>query len=326
MSARDTWPGLLLSLAAAMAATLVQRAVPALSPLLVAIVLGVLAANLLRLPESLAPGLAVAAKHLLRAGIVLLGLQVVLPDIRALGLGMVCVVVAIVGLGLGGTLLLGRRLGIPTRQRLLIACGFSICGAAAVAAVEGVVDAEEEEVASAITLVVLFGTLMIGLGPAIVRLLDLSLMEQGLVVGGAIHEVAQVVAAGGILGGAALTAAVTVKLARVALLAPVIVAISARTRGYTHGDTQTARPPLVPLFVIGFLLAAVLRTVVPLSNQVLAAGRMTQTLLLGAAMFALGTTVRMSVLRTLGGRPLILGAISTGGIFLLSLTGVLLVH
>lgn len=253
---RDNWPGLVLSLLAATMALIVARVAPAVSPLLVAIVLGILATNIRPLPDRLSPGLAVASKRLPRMGIVLLGLQLVLADIAALGVRMVVAVALIVAFGFAGTLMAGRALGVPPMQRLLVAAGFSICGAAAVAAVDGVVEADEEDVASAIALVVLFGTAMIALGPALTGLLDLSTRRQGLVIGGAVHEVAQVVAAGGIIGHAALAAAVTVKLARVAMLAPMIMVIGARRRHRLAAAATTSNPPLVPLFVAGFLAAA----------------------------------------------------------------------
>ena len=319
---RDNWPGLVLSLLAATMALLVARVAPAVSPLLVAIVLGILATNIRPLPDRLSPGLAVASKRLLRMGIVLLGLQLVLADIAALGVRMVVAVALIVAFGFAGTLMAGRALGVPPMQRLLVAAGFSICGAAAVAAVDGVVEADEEDVASAIALVVLFGTAMIALGPALTGLLDLSTRRQGLVIGGAVHEVAQVVAAGGIIGHAALAAAVTVKLARVAMLAPMIMVIGARRRHRLAAAATTSNPPLVPLFVAGFLAAAVVRTAVPLDDGVISAARMLQTVLLAAAMFALGTGVKAPVLRKLGGRPLALGALSTAWLFVLAVGAV----
>lgn len=321
---RSIWPGLGLALAAAGVALLVQRVLPMVSPLLVAIVLGVVLTNLWTVPEILAPGMRVAAKRLLRLGIVVLGLQLALGDILALGPGMIVVVILIVGLGIGGTLTIGKALGVPPMQRLLIACGFSICGAAAVAAVEGAVDAEEEDVATAIGLVVVFGTFMIGVAPPVLGLLDLTYRQKGLIAGGSIHEVAQVVAVGGIIGGGALTAAVVVKLARVLMLAPVIMVIGlARRRGAT--PLEGKRPPLVPLFVAGFLATALARTLLPLGPQVLEVGKLAQTVLLSAAMFALGCGVRMSMLKKVGGRPVILGALSTLWIFAVAATGVLLI-
>lgn len=321
-SAGSPVPGLTLALSAAGVSLLLQQVLPAVSPLLVAIVLGVVLTNVWRIPESFTPGMKVAALRLLRLGIVVLGLQLALGDIVALGPQLTLVVVLIVTLGVGGTLLIGHALGVPPMQRLLIACGFSICGAAAVAAVDGAVQAEEEDTASAIGLVVVFGTAMIGIAPFVLGLLDLTARQRGLIAGGAIHEVSQVVAAGGIIGGGALASAVVVKLARVLMLAPVILVIGAARR---QGSTlvEGRRPPLVPLFVAGFLGAALVRTVVPLAPQVLEGAALLQTILLSAAMFALGCGVRLSTLKKVGGRPVLLGAISTVWVFVIAATGVL---
>lgn len=314
-------PGLALAVAAAVLAWGIQQIVPALSALLVAIILGVIVTHVWRIPDVFDPGMAVAAKDLLRLGIVFLGLQLALDDILALGWGVLAVVVAIVALGILGTLLLGRWFGVPRQLTLLVACGFSICGAAAVAGVEGSTDADEEDVASAIGLVVLFGTIMIVLVPLVLGPLGMSERTQGLIAGGSIHEIAQVVAAGGIIGGGALAVAVVVKLARVLMLAPVVFLLALVQR--RKGDVRegTSLPPIVPLFIVGFLAMALVRTFVTLPPVALDGGRILQTLTLGAAMFALGTGVHISLLTKVGGRSLVLGVASTALVFILAFAG-----
>ena len=163
---RPLLPGISVCAAGAVLSLLLAQVLPGMSPLLLAILLGTLLANLFPLTPALAPGIGFTSKKLLRIGIALLGFQLVIMDILGLGWGLFVVVVSVVGLGLAGTVALGRLLGLSPAQRLLIACGFSICGAAAVAAADGVVEAEEEEVLTAIALVVIFGTLMI---PAVPR-------------------------------------------------------------------------------------------------------------------------------------------------------------
>jgi uncharacterized integral membrane protein (TIGR00698 family) len=323
-------PGLALAGVAAAASFALATVVHGLSALLVAIVLGMAFRNLVRLPAgvetALAPGLAVASRRLLRIGIVLLGLQLVLGDILRLGPGMILVVVAIVGVGILSSLLLGRLLGISPTQRLLIACGFSICGAAAVAAVDGVIETDdEEEVVVAVALVVLFGTLMIPLIPLAGSALGLGQLQTGLWAGGSIHEVAQVVAAGSAIGGAGLAAAVVVKLARVLMLAPVLAVISvSRRRALKRMDAGGKRPPIVPLFVVGFIAMVLLRStgIVPASVVSVASG--VQTALLAAAMFALGAGVRFSMFRRVGAKPFVLAAGSTAVVASVALVGVLL--
>lgn len=319
-------PGLLLCAAAVAIAMTVNAALPAASPLIIAIVLGIAVTNTVRLPQSTAPGITLAAKKLLRLGIVFLGLQLVLSDIAALGVPMLLVIVCIVAGGIFGTLLLGRLLKMRPTQVLLIACGFSICGAAAVAGVEGVTDSEEEDVVTAVALVVIFGTLMIFGLPLAASLLGLSPEVSGMWAGGSIHEIAQVVAAGGVIGGGALTIAVVVKLARVLMLAPVAAVLSVRQRRSGRVEAGQKRPPIVPLFILGFLAMVLLRSFADLPGAVIAAGSFAQTALLSAAMFGLGCGVKIRSLMQVGARPFILAAASTVLVAGIALAGILLVH
>ncbi|MBP2411694.1 putative integral membrane protein (TIGR00698 family) [Arthrobacter stackebrandtii] len=319
-------PGLLLCAAAVAAALSVNALLPALSPLIVAIVLGVVVANTVRLPEAVAPGIAVAAKRLLRWGIVFLGLQLVLSDIAALGAPMLVVIVCIVAGGIFGTVLMGGLLKLRRSQVLLIACGFSICGAAAVAGAEGGIEAEEEDVVTAVALVVIFGTLMIPLVPLLGGLLGMGPELNGMWAGGSIHEIAQVVAAGGIIGGGALGVAVVVKLARVLMLAPVMAVLSLRQRRAGTAKPGEKRPPIVPLFIVGFLAMVLLRSAVDLPDAAVHAGALVQTALLAAAMFALGCGVKVRSLVKVGARPFILAAASTLLVAVIALAGIELVH
>src|SRR5699024_9847113 len=133
-------------------------------------------------------------------------------DILALGPGVVVIIIAVVTGGVGLGMLTGRLLRIPTSQTILISCGFSICGAAAVAAANGTLDTGEEgderkkledQTAVASALVVVFGTLMIAIVPSLAAALGINDFRAGILAGGSIHEVAQVVAAGSIIGGGA---------------------------------------------------------------------------------------------------------------------------
>nr|WP_280457498.1 putative sulfate exporter family transporter [Nocardia carnea] len=305
---------------------LITRQFSTISPLLAAILAGAIAANVVDIPQRIRPGLQFCAKRLLRVGVALLGVQVTFTDILGLGPATLLVVLVVVVAGVVGTMILGRMLGIGWTQRLLIACGFSICGAAAVAAADGVVDADEEEVLTSIALVVVFGTLLIAIIPPAAHALGLDAATSGVWAGAAVHEVAQVVAVGGALGGTALTIAVVVKLARVVLLAPVLTAISWHIRR-TQTDASRAEghtPPLVPMFVLAFLACAATRSTGAIPPAVLDAAREIQTILLTAAMFALGTGVRLRTLARIGARPILLATGSTLWVTLLALAGALI--
>jgi uncharacterized integral membrane protein (TIGR00698 family) len=298
-------PGLVLAVAGGTVAALVHLLVPVLSPTLVGIVLGMAVGLALpaagRVGPVVRPGLHVAARRVLRFGVALLGLQLVLGDILGLGWPVLLVIVAVVGVGILATLALGRLLGVPAETSLLVACGFSICGAAAVAGVEGVRESRDEDVATVVSLVVVCGSIAMLAVPLLASVLGLGAVAAGAWSGASIHEVGQVVVAGGLIGGAAVQVAVVVKLGRVLLLAPVLAVVSYRTRRTTSGR----RPPLVPAFVLAFLALVVLRSVVPLPGAVLDVAAVAQAGAFAAAMFALGCGVNPSVLRRTG-RPVLL--------------------
>ncbi|MEU3330861.1 YeiH family protein [Glutamicibacter creatinolyticus] len=323
---RPYLPGLLLCAVAVVISMGINKLLPGVSALIVAIVLGITLTNVIRLPESTMPGITFASKKLLRLGIVFLGLQLVLSDIISLGAPMLLVIVCIVGGGIFSTLLIGRLMKMRAAQVLLIACGFSICGAAAVAGVEGVTDSDEEDVVTAVALVVIFGTLMIPAVPFLGQVLGMSLELNGMWAGASIHEIAQVVAAGGIIGGGALAAAVIAKLARILMLAPVVAVLSVRQRRRGNLNPEAKRPSIVPLFIIGFLAMILIRSFCNLPQGVIDAGSMIQTALLSAAMFGLGCGVKIRNLTNVGVRPFILAAISTLIVAGIAYAGIILVH
>ncbi|MCT1691801.1 YeiH family protein [Brevibacterium sp. p3-SID960] len=313
-------PGLAVCAAATPVAMGIAHFVPLASALLIAIILGIMLRNIMgELPGSWAAGMQFSAKKILRLGIILLGAQLVLGDIMSLGWKLVLVVIAVVAIGMLGTIGLGRLLGMGQDLSLLIGCGFSICGAAAIAGVESTVRARKEDVAAAIALVVLFGTLMIAAVPLIAGLLGLGEETAGMWAGASTHEVAQVVAIGGIIGPEALKVAVVVKLARVLMLAPIvaILALSVRRTAAStltpgpDSEVKAARPPMVPLFIIGFLAMAIIRTLGWLPDWAVTATGIGQTIALTAAMFALGSGVHIKSLIKLGFMPVLLATLST---------------
>ena len=281
-------PGLGLAVSLGGLALLGHLLVPALPTTLLAVALGAAAASsgvLDRLGQGVEPGLAVASRTWLRVGVALLGLQLALGDVLALGWGVVAVAVVVVAGGILGTVWLGRRLGVDPETALLVACGFSICGAAAVAAVAGVRRSPARHTVTAVSLGVLCGS-----------------------IGAGTHEVGQVVVAGGLVGGGALGVAVLVKLARVLLLAPVVAVLAWQARGQV---VDGPRPPLVPGFVVGFVLLVAARTVLPLPDALLSLAGVIQSGALAVAMAALGCALRPAVLRAVGGRTLVLAGAAT---------------
>lgn len=327
----STAPGLVVALVAAAASLAVSELVDLASPLTVAVVIGIVAGNTGLVRRGLEPGLRVACSTLLRAGVVVFGLRLVLDDALALGGRALLAVTAIVLVTFVGTQALARRLGVSDGLGLLVATGFSICGASAIAAMDSAVDADEEDVTYAIAMVTLCGTLAIGVLPAVATWLGMDPRQFGAWTGASVHDVGQVVATASTGGTAALGIALTVKLARVVLLAPIVVwtgyrrrartlQVSAPPTGLDEGGRRARlawrrrdrhhQMPLVPGFVAGFLLAGAVRSTGVLPPAVLDAAGLVEKVLLSAAMVGLGQAVRLRRLRRLGLRPVGLALLS----------------
>jgi len=286
------------------------------SPLVAAVVIGMVLANLGAIRPSWRAGFTFAAKRLLRVGIVLLGLRLSLDEVRELGVVGLLAVVAVVLATFVGVQLFARLLGLSPALGLLTATGFSICGASAVAAMEPLSGADDEETAYAIGLVTLCGTLSIAVLPFLGHLLDLSTRQFGAFAGAAVHDVGQVTATASAYADESIPSATLVKLTRVVLLAPMVAGVGLWVR-HRHGRmvrasdpaeiSPASRPPVVPLFVVLFLAAIALRATDWLSADTLSGAKRVEQAFLSAGMLGLGAGVVFARLRRLGGRPLVLG-------------------
>jgi uncharacterized integral membrane protein (TIGR00698 family) len=310
-SARPVAPGLAVVAVACAVAFAATRVIPSLNASTVAVVLGALLANLGLHRSALRPGTRFAAHRLLRAAVVLLGLQLSLHQVGALGARGLAVVLVTVSLTFVGTQLLGRALGVPPARSLLVATGFSICGASAVAAMEEVAGGDEADTGVAIALVTLCGSLAILVLPALRVPLGLDVPAFGAWVGASVHDVGQTVATASRVPGA-LSAAVVVKLSRVVLLAPLVagVAVVRRRRGELAVADGVRRPPVVPPFVLGFLGCIALASTGRVPSAVLGVAATLQQVLLVAALVGLGTGIHVATLRRTAGRAAVLGGLS----------------
>lgn len=303
-SVRACVPGLAAAAAAVVLCLLLHRFFSAVPVLTAAVVLGLAAGNLPG-PAALAagrwrPGLALSARKFLRLGIVLLGLKVSLLDIAGLGWLTVVLIIALVGFSFGATYLVCRAFRLPGAEPVLVAAGFSICGVSAVGAVAASRGIRSEQTAVPAAMVTLCGTLAIAVIPLLSAVLGLSPETFGFLAGASVHDVGQVVATAQTGGAAALAAAVVVKLVRVLMLAPVSALAGLQHRRQAgRGGTF---PPLVPLFVAGFVAAVALRSTGLVPAAVLDAAALSQELLFAAALFGLGASVNLRSLARTGGR------------------------
>ncbi|MFC3337857.1 YeiH family protein [Paracandidimonas soli] len=316
-------PGLLLAGAFALVSMLLSRfpwfQSHGLSTLTVAIVLGMLLGNTLypRFAAPTLPGVAFSKQRLLRLGIVLFGLRLTFQDVAGVGLAGV----AIDAVMLCSTFLLaclaGRKLfGLDRATTMLIGAGGSICGAAAVMAAEPVVKAKPEQVAVSVATVVVFGTLAMFLYPLLYQWnlqhgwIQLSPDAYGVYVGSTVHEVAQVVVAGGAVSPEAANTAVIAKMVRVMMLAPFLLALSyVLMRGARASGSGARGGMVIPWFAVWFLVVVGINStgIVPAAATGLLL--VLDELLLAMAMFALGLTTHMSAIRQAGLKPLALASL-----------------
>lgn len=291
---------------AAAGALLISTVLPLAGPLLIALVLGAIVANTRISGLDVMRGQARTTKILLRLGVVLIGLRLPVRDIVNIGPQGIAVVVATILVTYTATLVIGDRLGLDRDFVTLLAAGFSICGAAAIVAVDDAVRAKQKDVALAVAMVTLYGSVMIVLLPWLSQRIGLTNEQSALWAGASIHEVAQVVAAASIIGSGAVAVATTVKLGRVILLAPMYAVASRR------GDrTAAQKAPIVPWFVVGFAIAVAVRSSAILPGGALHLADLATTFLLAAGMFGLGMGIRAKEIWPVPVNALVLATAST---------------
>ncbi|WP_144635932.1 YeiH family protein [Bordetella genomosp. 13] len=318
---RDKLNGVLF--VALMAGAVVQLAdLPAIralgfSPLVVGIVCGMLYGNFLRgtMPAEWGVGVNFTARRLLRIAVAFYGLNISIQQIMAVGLPGLAVSVAVVL----GTLALGafvgqRLLGLDRDTAVLTAAGSAICGAAAVLAFEPTLRAAPHKSAVAVATVVLFGTLSMFLYPVFYHAgwLQFDTQALGIYIGGTVHEVAQVVGAASNIDPATTEVATIVKMTRVALLVPVLLALGLWLRSRVASpDEQGERKGKLPIpwFAVGFLALAIVNSLNVLPPDVVTAVRKLDVFALTMAMTALGIETRFAQIRKAGPRVLALGAV-----------------
>ena len=312
--ASSIWPGLLLTAAIAGLA-IGLRNLPGLagfSPMILAITIGIGFHNLIGTPAWAKDGVTFSIRRILRAGIVLLGLQLTvsqLVEVGAMDIGIIALTLIATFVF---TIWAGRFLGVDRKLTELIAAGTSICGASAVIATNTVTRARDEDVSYAVACVTVFGSIAMLTYPLLSGPLDLAPNAYGLWAGASIHEIAQVVAAAFQDGEQAGKFGTIAKLSRVMMLAPMIIALGliATRRVSRHGGAQAGAKAPVPWFVFGFIGLVVINSLIALPPEMHTPIVTATTFLLAMALAAMGLETDIAKLRAKGLRPLLLGLAS----------------
>ena len=313
---------------------------PWLEALVFAILLGVALRSAWTPPRAWHSGIEFSAKTLLEIAVVLLGASVSVQAVLAIGPALIVGIAIVVIVAIATSYGISRALGLPRRMAILIACGNSICGNSAIAAVAPVIGAEGEDVASSIAFTAVLGVIVVLVLPLLVPLLNMTLTQYGVMAGLTVYAVPQVLAATLPIGALSNQVGTVVKLVRVLMLGPVVLLISVLASKLrdetmlpapevTSGDRpKPGKPPLhqiVPWFIVGFLVVAVLRTVGLVPSAILEPTALVANLLTTVSMAALGLGVDIRVVAKAGLRVttavtlslIVLGMISLGLIYFL---------
>jgi uncharacterized integral membrane protein (TIGR00698 family) len=321
---RRSWPGLAIAAVIGLAATYISASYGG-PQLLFALFFG-LAFNFLSQDPKCQPGIEFCSKTLLRTGVALLGAKITFDQILSVGMAplamVVCALLSTILLGAG----LCRRLSRPLTEGLLSGGAVAICGASAAMAISAVLPQNKEN--EKFTLLTVVGvttlsTLAMIVYPLIVKLAGLDETQAGIFIGGTIHDVAQVVGAGYLISGHTGDIATFVKLTRVACLVPVVFGLSVLFNT-SNGKTELDTPPLVPIFLVGFVLLMIANSLDLVPPEAQAWINTASRACLVMAIAALGVKTSFQSLAALGWRPVAMLVTETVWIALFVLAALLI--
>ncbi|RYI35900.1 MAG: YeiH family putative sulfate export transporter [Acetobacteraceae bacterium] len=321
-SATGLLPGLLLCAAVTLAAMALQAAEEVvfgrawLEALVLTILIGTAVRTTWTPGARWHAGVTFAAKTLLEVAVVLLGASLSLGTIMAAGPGLLVGIAGVVAIAILLSYGIGRALRLPRRMAMLVACGNSICGNSAIAAVAPVIGADSEDIASSIAFTAVLGVIVVLALP----LLHMTGLQYGVLAGLTVYAVPQVLAATAPIGVVAVQIGTLVKLVRVLMLAPVVLCMSLVTSRLrkevdepqphlTAGDRpkpgHIAAHQLVPWFILGFLGMAGMRSAGLIPAAALGPVSIVATVLTVLSMAALGLRVDVRVVARAGMRVVV---------------------
>ncbi|EZH67397.1 hypothetical protein DH09_05560 [Bacillaceae bacterium JMAK1] len=290
----NSLPGILLTLLIIIAAQLLTLFpfFATLGPLVLAIIIGIIVKQLVGTPSNAEPGILFSTKTLLRAGIILLGLRLQFEDIFSMGSDLLLYAAITVIIGIGLVVIIGRLFHSSPTPTFLIGAGTGICGASAVAAVGSQLRVKQQDIAIAVAVISITGTLFTLAFTFLYPYLNWTDAQYGLLVGGVLHEIGHVTAASGVASDAAMDAALLIKLTRVLLLVPVVIIIAYVYKRINSNSSSTPLP--FPWFIVGFLMMSILATYGNLPESIVNPLVHLAYLFIGMAMAGLGLQIKLS--------------------------------
>ena len=324
---KGMWKGVLFCLAIALPAWLLGKQFEVIGGPVFAILIGMVLALVVpaRAGEPLQKGVKFTSKKVLQYAVILLGFGLNLAQIAQVGATSLPIIVSTIATSLIVSFVLCRALNIPGKISTLVGVGSSICGGSAIAATAPVIDADDEEIAQAISVIFLFNVIAALVFPTLGGVLGLSNEGFGLFAGTAVNDTSSVTAAAaawdGMHAGAnTLDAATIVKLTRTLAIIPITLALAfwqvrraKRAAAAGKGDGQAAGTfdlkKIFPFFIVFFVLASVITTVFALPATVTAPIKELSKFFIIMAMAAIGFNTNIVKLVRTGGKPILMGLV-----------------
>lgn len=320
------WKGILFAVALGLLAMVLEKFTPSyFNGILIALIGGIIVGNTLKIPGDWDSGISYTSSKMLELSILFLAVGINYSEIANLGawsfLGLVITIFIVLTVGY----FLSKYFQCPGNTGVLVGFGTAICGSSAIAALApSLKKNEKEDVAIAMAVVNLYGTLGMLLLPWVLMRLGLTDANIGYLVGGSLHSVGNVAGAGFTIGKMAGDAAITVKLARVALLTPGLIYITYLIN--RNSDVHWKTYFKLPWYLIGFIVVTIVVSLVDISQPVTKEIEYFGKVILTIAMVAIGLKVSFKKLMQAGKRGLKFGlvifiiqiALLSGVIYLLS--------
>lgn len=332
--------GLLLCLVIAVPSWFLGKMFPVIGGAVIAIVAGMVTTVFWKDKNSFAPGITFTSKKILQWAVVLLGFGMDLGMVFQTGKQSLPIIVCTITTSLVLSFVLHKAMDIPSKISTLVGVGSSICGGSAIAATAPVIDADDEEVAQAISVIFFFNVLAAILFPIFGQMIGFDTTSGeafGVFAGTAVNDTSSVTAAASTwdsmwgLGSQTLDKAVTVKLTRTLAIIPITLVLAfLRTRKASeNGENKVSMKQIFPFFILYFIAASVITTVAVqsgISADVFAPVKELSKFFIVLAMAAIGLNTDIVKLVKTGGKPLVMGACCWAGITAVSLLMQHLMH
>lgn len=329
---KEQTPGLGLCLCIAIPAWFLGKQFPIIGGAVIAILAGMVLAMLLKAKAPFEKGIKFTSKKVLQWAVILLGFGMDLGVVVKTGAQSLPIICATISTSLIVAFVLCKALHIPSKISTLVGVGSSICGGSAIAATAPVIDADDEEVAQAISVIFFFNVLAALFFPYLGQLLGFSTVSGeafGIFAGTAINDTSSVTAAASTwdtmfaLGSQTLDKAVTVKLTRTLAIIPITLVLAfIRTRKGAQGGKKVSLKQVFPFFILYFVAASVITTIalqLGVSSAVFKPVKELSKFMIVLAMAAIGLNTNLVKLIKTGGKPIVMGACCWAGITVVSL-------